>query len=348
MPNSAYEQLDSLKAKLEQHPVPQDLRERIELRLEQMKNLADSPSFFPEFDRMDKYVQWVTTIPWETKTQDVLDLVHARQVLDQNHHGLDEIKDRVLEHLAVMKLKHEKGEDQEFMRAPILCFVGLVGTGKTTIAISIAEALGRKFVRIPFGGMGDPRDLRGHSRMFPEAEPGKVVKALVSAGARNIVILLDEIDRVTEEGRASLMGVLVELLDPKQNKEFVDHYIDYPVDLSDVLFVATANNTHNIATAVMDRLEPIQMTSYTDEDKITIAKKYMLPKVLKESGLTPETLIISDDVWPNIVRPLGYDSGMRTLERTIQKVARKVARMIVEGQAQSVTITAANIKQFVV
>jgi ATP-dependent Lon protease len=232
------------------------------------------------------------------------------------------------------------------MRAPILCFVGLVGTGKTTIAGSIAEALGRKFGRIPFGGMGDPLDLRGQSRMHPEAEPGKVIKTLIAAQSENPVILLDEIDRVADEGLSSIMGVLVELLDPEQNHEFVDHYIDYPVDLSQVLFITTANNTHNIATAVMDRLEPISMPSYTDQEKIEIGRSYILPRKMELAGIPEGVLVFDDNVWANIVRPLGFDAGIRTLERTIDGVVRKVAKMMVEGKGQSFRITSENVKEF--
>ena len=245
-----------------------------------------------------------------------------------------------------MKLKNKLGQEEAQYRAPILCFVGLVGTGKTTIASSIALALGRDFARIPFGGMGDPLDLRGQSRMHPEAEPGKVIKALRQAGHKNAVILLDEIDRVADEGRSSIMGVLVELLDPGQNKHFVDHYIDYPFDLSEVLFIATANNTHNIATAVLDRIEPISMPSYTDEEKIRIAKDYVLPKAMKVAGIPEDTLLIEEDIWKQIVRPLGFDAGIRTLERTIDAVVRKVARQMVEEGKESFRITPDNVKDF--
>jgi ATP-dependent Lon protease len=247
--------------------------------------------------------------------------------------------------MAVMHLNKQNKEGMA--RAPIMCFVGLVGTGKTTMAISIAEAMGRKFARIPFGGMGDPLDLRGQSRMHPEAEPGKVIKALRSAESKNPVILLDEIDRVTDEGRASIMGVLVELLDPEQNKAFVDHYLDYPFDLSETLFIATANNTHGIATAVMDRLEPINMPSYNDEEKMVIGKKYILPKALTEANIPPDALTIDDAVWSKLVRPLGFDAGIRTLQRTLYGVVRKVAKLMVEGKGNKFVINEQNVKEFI-
>ena len=339
------EQIKELTQKVEVADMPAELKERVTVRLGQLLGLTESSTFLPEFDRMNTYVEWILKLPWNKRTPDQLDLIKAREVLDSHHHGLIDIKNRILEYLAVMKLKQERGEGGDILRAPILCFVGLVGTGKTTIASSIAEAMGRNFARIPFGGMGDPLDLRGQSRMHAEAEPGKIIKALRTTQSRNCVLLLDEIDRVTEQGRSSIMGVLVELLDPEQNKDFVDHYIDFPFNLSEVLFVATANNTTNLATAVIDRLEPIHMPSYTDQEKITIGKKYMLPKLIKLAGIPGDSLVIEDEVWAQIVRPLGFDAGMRTLERTIQGVVRKVARDIVEKHKTStVHLTAYNIK----
>jgi len=344
--DSAALEITTLIDRVKKAQMPDKLRELVLVRLNQLTKLTNSASFLPEFDRMEKYIDWITVLPWDKKTTDNLNLENAKKILEQHHYGLEEIKTRVMEYMSVMKLKTEKGEGSDIYRAPILCFVGLVGTGKTTIAYSIAEALGRPIARIPFGGMGDPLDLRGQSRMHPEAEPGKVIKSLRDTQSRNPVILLDEIDRVTEQGRSSIMGVLVELLDPKQNHAFVDHYIDFPFDLSEALFIATANNTTNIATAVMDRLEPISMPSYSDHEKIVIGQKYVMPKAMKASGLPENSLTIDEDVWINIVRPLGYDAGIRTLERNIDGVVRKVARMMVEGQAQSVHITPQNVKTF--
>jgi ATP-dependent Lon protease len=344
--DSAAQEITNLIAKVKAADLPEGLREIVLVRLNQLSKLTNSPSFLPEFDSMVRYIDWITVLPWNKRSQDTLDLVNAKKILDTNHFGLEDIKTRVLEYMSVMKLKQEKGETADIYRAPILCFVGLVGTGKTTIAFSIAQALGRPIARIPFGGMGDPLDLRGQSRMHPEAEPGKIIKALRDTQSKNPVILLDEIDRVTDQGRSSIMGVLVELLDPKQNHAFTDHYIDYPFDLSEALFIATANNTTNISTAVMDRLEPISMPSYSDLEKITIGQKYVLPASMKAAGLPAGALTIDDDVWANIVRPLGYDAGIRTLERNIDGVVRKVAKMLVEGKAQSVRVTSQNVKEF--
>lgn len=345
MNESASTILSGILDRVSKADLPPELTESIKLRLAQMGALTNSPTFLPELDRMNRYVDWVTNIPWHKTTTDQLDLVNARKVLDSHHYGLGPLKDRVLEYLSVMKLLMDKKENVA-QRSPILLFVGLVGTGKTTMAVSVAEAIGRKLVRIPFGGMGDPLELRGQSRMHPEAEPGKIVKALRIAESRNPIILLDEIDRVTDAGRGAIMGVLVELLDPEQNHAFIDHYVDYPIDLSQALFIATANNTTNIATAVMDRLEPITMPSYNDEEKITIAKDYILPKVLKESGMEPNSITFDEDVWINIARPLGYDAGIRTLDRTVQGVVRKVAKMMIEGKGTQFHITKDNVKEY--
>jgi len=206
--------------------------------------------------------------------------------------------------------------------------------------------MGRKLERVPFGGIGDALYLRGQSRAYPDAEPGAIIKALRRAGTKNPVILLDEIDRVDDQARATIMGVLVELLDPEQNARYTDHFIDYPFDLSEVLFIATSNNTTHISTAVMDRLEPIQMPSYTDEEKMTIAKDYVLPKIITESGIPDGSLQIDQAVWPKIVRPLGFDSGIRTLERTVNGIVRKAAKMIVSGETQQVVVNDSNLQQF--
>ncbi len=344
---SVIDQINIFSKEVKSADLPEDLKSKILVRLEQLSNLTKSPTFLPEFDRINRYIEWVLALPWNKRTKDILDLEHTRSILDKYHHGLGEIKDRILEYMSIMNLKQVGGESDVVMRAPILCFVGLVGTGKTTIAVSIAQAMGRNFARIPFGGMGDPLDLRGQSRMHAEAEPGKIIKALKYTQSKNCVILLDEIDRVTDEGRSSIMGVLVELLDPEQNNKFIDHYLDFPIDLSEVLFIATANNTRNISTAVLDRLEPIQMPSYSDKEKITIGQKYMLPKVIKRSGIPPDSFVIEDDVWAMITRPLGFDAGMRTLERTIQGIVRKVAKMIVEGKGDKFRITTENMREFI-
>lgn len=338
-------EIKKLEEKLSSVPLPADLNERITASIERLKLSFRFGDYIRNLEEISRYVDWVCGLPWFKSSDDILDLGVAKKILDGNHYGLTQLKERILEYIAVLKLQKERLKEKKF-RAPILCFVGLVGTGKTTIAYSIAESLGRKFFRIPFGGLGDPGFLRGRSRMLTESEPGQIIKALKYSGTRNPVILLDEIDRVAEETRSTLMGVLVELLDPKQNDRFVDYYLDYPFDLSDVLFITTANNTSSISTAVLDRLEPMQMPSYNDEEKITIGKNYLLPKMMESMGLTSSDFEISSELWPKIVRPLGFDAGVRTLERNISTICRKVAKMVVEGKKGKVSVNEMNVKEF--
>jgi ATP-dependent Lon protease len=335
----------NLRKKIAESHIPGDLEARIVGNLEEISRLENDITARVHIEQMLRYIDWVVSLPWNTRTEDTLDLTKTKEILEKNHYGLAPVKDSILEYLSVLKLN----KDQAMLarRAPILCLVGLVGTGKTTLASSIAQAMGRRFVRIPFGGMSDALELRGQSRVRPDAEIGLIMKGLRFAGSKNPVMLLDEIDRVAEVARGDIMGVLVELLDPEQNVTFTDHYLDYPFDLSDVLFIATANNTEHIATAVLDRLEPIQMPSYTDEEKTKIAKDYVLPQLMRQSGLTPENLTIDDAIWPRLVRPLGYDAGIRSLERTINGICRRVARMIVEGRGTHIHIDENNIKDFV-
>lgn len=339
-------ELQTLKGKIKKEALPEELYEKIQAMLERLARQVLSTGYSQEYERIASYIGWIVSLPWKKKIQETLDLKRAREILDKNHYNLEKIKERILEHLAVLKLHQEKGTIQEFTKAPILCLVGLVGTGKTTLAYSIAQALGRKFARIPFGGLGSALDLRGQSRLHPEAEPGLVIKALRQVGVRNPVMLLDEIDRVTEEGRADIMGVLTELLDPEQNQRFLDHYLDFPFDLSQVFFITTANNTTNIATAVLDRLEVLQMPSYSDEEKIIIGRDYLLPEVLREHGLSDKNLVIDKQLWPKIIRPLGFDAGIRTLKRSIKGICRRVAKMIVEGKGESFVVNGANFKEF--
>jgi ATP-dependent Lon protease len=324
--------------------LPEELKIQTREMIERLARQAKHGSYANEFETIRHYADWVTHLPWNNSTQDNLDLAHVKAVLDSHHFGLEPLKERFLEYMSIMILNRQR-EDLKY-RAPVLLLVGLVGTGKTTIAISIAEALGRKVIRIPFGGMSSALDLRGQSRTHPEAEPGQLIKGLRRAGTNNPIILLDEIDRVAESARGEIMGVLVELLDPAQNNAFIDHYIDYPFDLSKAMFIATCNNTTHIATAVMDRLEPIVMPSYTDQEKIHIAKEYILPAQLKRAALPDGTITIDEAVWPKLARPLGYDAGIRTLERTIEGMVRKIAKMIVEKKGEKFVIDEGNIKQF--
>lgn len=339
--------IGKLREKIKDSKFPSSLQDKIEEIFAQLEINSRSESTFWQFYQSDaKYLDWLVSLPWNTQSQDILDLSFAREKLDEGHYGLEAVKQRILEYVSVLALQKQRTPDQK-IRAPILLFVGLVGTGKTTMAKSIAQVFGRQLIRIPFGGLGDPLYLRGRSRLYPEAEPGAIIKNLAQVKSNNPVILLDEIDRVADDALNTIMGVLVELLDPEQNSHFIDHYLDYPFDLSQCLFVATCNNTSRIATAVMDRLEVIQMPSYTDEEKITIGQKYLFPKSLSETGLTSSEIKIADNVWLNIVRPLGFDAGVRTLSRNIDNLCRKAAMEIFSGKVKQIVIDESNVKNYI-
>lgn len=341
-----------------QTEMPNDLREKLFRMLESLVRQQGTPAYNASYDSVNRYLDWVVRVPWYKKSEDNLDLDKARDILETTHFGLDSIKERILEYLAIVNLQMRAEHDQESVNArkevtkeggvanPVLFFVGLPGIGKTSISYTIAKALNREFARIPMGGMGDALQLRGQSRLQDEAEPGQVIKALVQSGTRNPVILLDEIDRTAEQARAQIMGVLLELLDPQQNFAYRDNYIDYPFDLSNVLFLASANNTGGISNAVLDRMEVIKMPGYSDDEKIIIARDYILPKQLKVTGMPEGTITFDENVWPKIARPLGFDAGIRTMERTVNAIVRKVAKRIVLGEGKSFNITLENLKDF--
>lgn len=342
-------QIQKLQEKVKASNLPSELLEKINSMLSMLTiNLKSANANFVNYQITQNYLNWVCSLPFNSKTEDNMEISKVKNILDQNHYGLESVKNTILEYISSLILNMQNGNSAT-INAPMICLVGLVGTGKTTLAYSIAQSLNRNFERVPFGGMGDAISLRGQSRAFSDAEPGAIIKKLVHAKSKNCVILLDELDRVSEAARTDIMGVLVELLDPEQNRNFVDHYIDYPFDLSNVLFIATANNTTNIATAVLDRMEIIQMPSYSDDEKMVIAKNYLLPKIIKTSGLLQNQLTINESLWPIIIRPLGYDSGMRSLEKSIETICRKAAFLIVEGKINKnaqVQITEENIRQF--
>jgi len=341
------EDIKILESKLNVAKIPPDLHQRAKSLIERLVKFAASQGYSQEYDQVARYLDWIIALPWEKRSQDILSLDHAKKVLDTNHYGLENIKERILEYISVVNLKqNQQDPNPHSTKAPALLLVGLVGTGKTTMAFSIAQALGRQFGRIPMGGMGEALQLRGRSRAFSDAEPGQIMKVLRRVCTKNPVILLDEIDRVTNEAKGDIMGVLVELLDPEQNSKFLDHFIDYPFDLSEVLFIATANNTAGIATAVLDRLELIELPSYSDEQKTIIGKSYLLPRAIVASGLSKQDLEFQEGVWPEIVRPLGFDAGMRTLDRTINGICRKVAKLKVEGKIERLVLSRENLKQY--
>lgn len=338
-------EIEDLRSKVKASSIPEELLLKVNKDIVALERSVELGSYDEKYEKVSKYIDWVLRVPWTNESQDMLDITKVKEVFDEHHYGMQEVKDRFLEYVSVLKLRNTQMPDSEF-RAPILLLVGLVGTGKTTFAYSLAEGLNRKMVRIPFGGMGSAAHLRGNSRLLLGSEPGKVVKGICEAGVRNPVILLDEIDRVAQEARRDIMGVLVELLDPAQNNSFVDDFIDYPVNLSHAIFIATANNTRDIATAVMDRLEKISMPTYSDDEKIVIARKYILPKLLEDAGLKPNQLVIEEALWPKMTRPLGFDAGIRTLQRTLEGAVRKAARIMVEKGYPQIHITEQNYKIF--
>ncbi|MEA2056216.1 MAG: AAA family ATPase [Patescibacteria group bacterium] len=339
------QEIQELQTKVEQSKLPPELRRKADKDIIALQRSVELGSYDEKYEKVSKYIGWILRIPWEKETQDRMDIAEAKKIFNGHHYGMQQVKDRFLEYISVLNLRQRNYEDKEF-KAPILLLVGLVGTGKTTFATSLAEALNRKLVRIPFGGMGSAKELRGNSRLILGSEPGRVLKGVCQAGVRNPVILLDEIDRASEEANREIMGVLVELLDPAQNHAFTDAYIDYPVNLSRAIFIATANNTTAIAAAVLDRMERIDMPSYTDEEKMVIGRKYIMPSLIEKAGLKPGQFVIQEEVWPTIVRPLGYDAGIRTLQRTLKGAVRKAARIIVERDFNQVVITPENSKIF--
>ncbi len=341
--NYEFKELEELQRVLTSSEMPEDLKEKAFRMLERLNRMATHGGYSAEFEVVSRYISWTVSLPWNEKTSDTLDLKKAQQTLDATHYGMQKVKDRILEYLSVLTLTHTRENN---VQSAVLCLIGLPGLGKTSVAKSIATALGRQFVRVAMGGLGSASQLRGVPKTVVSAEPGDIIKGIKRAGTKNPVILLDEIDRVSENVRADVMGVLLELLDPEQNNAFIDYYIDYPFDLSNALFICSGNNTGGVANAVLDRLEILEMPSYTDEEKKVIGKDYLLPKALYEAGLQPEQLLIEDTLWNSIIRPLGYDAGIRTLDRTVRGITRKVARKIVEGEATSFTITEQNVKNF--
>ena len=325
----------SLSDKLAGADLPVDLLQKVQ------DQLTHSSS---NYEMVSKYVDWITHLPWHKESTTPLDINKTKELLDKSHFGLTEIKLRVLEYLSVLILQHKNG--QKINHSPILFFVGLAGTGKTSFSESVARSLNRPFVRIPFGGLANIYDIRGMSKAQNEAEAGMIIKAMRTAGVKNPVILLDELDRISPEAKSGIMGVLIELLDPEQNNHFIDRYIDYPFDLSQVFFIATANNTNEISTAVLDRLEVIQMPSYSDEEKIIIAKNFLLPNLIAENGMKDISLKIDDAVWEHIARLSGYDPGIRSVERKIETIVRKVALQDVLGKGNSYTVNEENMGQW--
>ncbi|MEN6535833.1 MAG: endopeptidase La [Bryobacteraceae bacterium] len=320
--------VDLLRERLEKADVPDEVRKEAGRELTRLEKL---PSASPEYHVIRTYLEFVLELPWRVRTEDQLDIARARQVLDEDHYNLKEVKERILEQLGVLKLNPQA-------KAPILCFVGPPGTGKTSLGQSIARALGRKFERMSLGGMHDEAELRGHRRTYIGALPGRIIQAIRRAGANNPVMMMDEVDKLGRDFRGDPASALLEVLDPEQNKTFRDNYLDLPFDISKVFFITTANSLDTIPRPLLDRMELLRLPGYSEEEKLIIARKYLIPRQLKEAGLTAEQCAVTDDLVRAIVSGYTREAGLRQLERGIGRVARKVALRFAEGRTEPVAV----------
>jgi ATP-dependent Lon protease len=345
-------EIAELRRKLEEAGLPEDARREADRELGRLANLSPAS---PEYGMIRTYLEWMTSLPWSRLDGGTIDIHKARGILDEDHYDLDKVKDRILEYLAVKKLRQERaGRTAEAppvagdtpAREPILCFVGPPGVGKTSLGQSVARALGRKFVRMSLGGVRDEAEIRGHRRTYIGAMPGRIVQGLRRAERRDPVFMLDEIDKIGADWRGDPAAALLEVLDPAQNHTFVDNYLGVPFDLSQVLFIATANTLDTIPGPLRDRMEVLTLSGYTDEEKIGIARQYLLPKQLAAHGLAADELSLEPEAIRRIVRAYTREAGVRNLEREIAAVARKVARRLAEGERGPFRVTADNLVEF--
>src|SRR5580658_176410 len=319
---------EDLREKLKKALLPDDVRKEAERELGRLEKMNPAQ---PEHNVIRTWLEYVIELPWKTRSEDNLDIPRARQVLDEDHFGITKVKERILEQLAVLKLNPEA-------KAPILCFVGAPGVGKTSLGQSIARAIGRKFERMSLGGLHDEAELRGHRRTYIGAMPGRLIQAMRRAGANNPVLMLDEIDKLGRDFRGDPAAALLEVLDPEQNKAFRDNYLDLPFDLSKVLFVTTANSLDTIPAPLLDRMEIIRLSGYSEEEKAQIARRYLLPRQLTHAGLTAEQCNITEEALLKIIGSYTREAGVRRLEQTLGRVIRKVALKFAEGVTDSVTV----------
>lgn len=337
-------EIKSLREKIDAAKMPPEADKEARRELGRMEKLAPTS---PEYSVIRTYLEWMTSLPWNKTSSTTIDIAKARTTLDEDHYDLEKVKDRILEYLSVKKLGQERGlQESGKVREPILCFAGPPGVGKTSLGQSIARALDRKFIRLSLGGLHDEAEIRGHRRTYIGAMPGRIIQTLKRVETKDPVIMLDEVDKVGADWRGDPSSALLEVLDPEQNKDFRDNYLDVPFDLSKVMFITTANQLETVPPPLLDRMEVIRLPGYTEHEKLNIAKKYLLPKEIKANALREEEIVVEDEAIVGIIKDYTREAGVRNLEREIANVCRKVTKAVAEGKPTPLTVTSGNLHEF--